>query len=236
VSFPSYRFNAAISFDNPRPTSAAAWPQASLRPLLAGDGHQHFLLAGRRLARLPRGLGGLRRRGGICHMSGIRTKIIDLRACLRDERMAGFAGFFWRRPMPRLGGVLCPTHQIYSPERQIPEYRARRSRRRSIYLIGPDLFRLPDGPGGYGFEAPREPLSQRPVPALGQGQEPATSSVRPRASGSVRLGPCGLFNLDPGCCPLAIAGERFALIELNCRCLGPNGVSEWVWRAGALRM
>ena len=45
-----------------------------------------------------------------------------------------------------------------------------------------------------------------------------------------------VFNLDPGCCPLAIAGERFALIESNCRCWGPNGVSEWVWRAGALRM
>ena len=36
--------------------------------------------------------------------------------------------------------------------------------------------------------------------------------------------------LDPG---LAIAGERFALIQSNRRCWGPNGVSEWVWRAGA---
>ena len=44
-----------------------------------------------------------------------------------------------------------------------------------------------------------------------------------------------LFTLIQGC-PLAIAGERFALIESNCRCWGPNGVSEWVWRAGALRM
>ena len=41
---------------------------------------------------------------------------------------------------------------------------------------------------------------------------------------------------DPGCCPLATAGERFALIKSNCRCWGPNGVFEWVWRAGALRM
>ena len=24
---------------------------------------------------------------------------------------------------------------------------------------------------------------------------------------------CGLFNLDPGCSPLAIAGERIALVE-----------------------
>ena len=29
---------------------------------------------------------------------------------------------------------------------------------------------------------------------------------------------------------LPIAGERFALIESNHRCWGPNGVSEWGWR------
>jgi bifunctional non-homologous end joining protein LigD len=54
--------------------------------------------------------------------------------------------------------------------------------------IGPDTVppRLPDGPGGPGLEASRQPLSRRPVPALDQGQEPAASGVRPRA-GSVRL-------------------------------------------------
>ena len=33
--------------------------------------------------------------------------------------------------------------------------------------------RLSDGAGGHGLEASREPISRRPVPALGQGQEPA---------------------------------------------------------------
>ena len=36
--------------------------------------------------------------------------------------------------------------------------------------------------------------------------------------------------LDPGTPELAIAGVRFALIESNRRCWGPNGVSEWGWR------
>jgi hypothetical protein len=46
-----------------------------------------------------------------------------------------------------------------------------------------------------------------------------------------------VLHLDPGVTPeLAIAGERFALIESNRRCWGPNGVSEWVWQAGASRM
>ena len=54
--------------------------------------------------------------------------------------------------------------------------------------IGPDLFRhaclMSDGAGGHGLEAPREPISRRPVPALGQDQKPGASGVQPGA-GSV---------------------------------------------------
>ena len=49
---------------------------------------------------------------------------------------------------------------------------------------GPVPPRLPDGAGGHGLQAPREPISRRPVPALDQGQEPAASGVQP-GSGSV---------------------------------------------------
>ena len=52
--------------------------------------------------------------------------------------------------------------------------------------IGPDLFRHACliGAGGHGLEAPREPVSRRPVPALGQDQKPGASGVQPGA-GSV---------------------------------------------------
>jgi len=43
--------------------------------------------------------------------------------------------------------------------------------------IGPDLFRHACLMGLEGLEAPREPISRRPVAALGQDQEPGASGV-----------------------------------------------------------
>ena len=51
---------------------------------------------------------------------------------------------------------------------------------------GPIPPRLPDGAGGTGVETSRSPVSSRKVAALSQDEEPAASSVCPRA-GSVRL-------------------------------------------------
>ena len=103
--------------------------------------------------------------------------------------------------------------------------------------IGPDLFRHACLMGLEGMVSKhRESL----IAAAGSGTGSRSRTGNIRRSPACRISSvsaaCGLFNLDPGCCPLAIAGERFALIESNCRCWGPNGVSEWVWRAGALRM
>jgi ATP dependent DNA ligase domain len=44
---------------------------------------------------------------------------------------------------------------------------------------GPVPTCLPDGAGGPGLETPRKQLSRRPVPALGQGQEPGASGFQP---------------------------------------------------------
>ena len=44
---------------------------------------------------------------------------------------------------------------------------------------GPVSSRLPDGARRSGLETPRQPVPRRPVRSLGQGQEPAASSVQP---------------------------------------------------------
>ena len=57
---------------------------------------------------------------------------------------------------------------------------------------------------------------------------PISELIRDAAHG----GMLPVFNLDPGCCPLAIAGERFALIEFKLPLLGAKrsfrmGVAGW---------
>jgi bifunctional non-homologous end joining protein LigD len=48
---------------------------------------------------------------------------------------------------------------------------------------------LPARAGGHGLQAPRERVSRRQVPALDQGQEPAASSVQPRAGSVLKRKP-----------------------------------------------
>jgi hypothetical protein len=55
--------------------------------------------------------------------------------------------------------------------------------------IGPDLFRHAClmALDGHGFETSREHVPRRPVPALGEGQEPAAPGVQ-QGAGSVLVG------------------------------------------------
>ena len=62
-----------------------------------------------------------------------------------------------------------------APRRRHPP-RAIRTGRDRAGAVSP---RLPDGAGGAGVEAPRQPVPRWPVRSLGQGEEPAASRVQP---------------------------------------------------------
>jgi hypothetical protein len=66
--------------------------------------------------------------------------------------------------------------------------------------------------------------------SIGQAAPPMTRlPLRVLAAGGNACGHFTTRRQDSVAAPeLAMAGERFALIESNRRCWGPNGVSEWV--------